>query len=209
MARRTNDDFNNLNKDDREAGTGLIVSYQSEEGGITLAVPGDDDAPYVIANGRASADGVAGLVEEPNGEMQRLAVSEYGHVWVKVSSLPPTPPTPPTPIFKVRGTFDAAGTSQSIFGPSTLQRVTLVITAGAGFVQLWNDFVFPVGDPVYTPIPIPTTLPAYIDIEFNTINGLDLTGGLLIAVSTTALAPSYTAPPPGSVVGTITTSYST
>ena len=51
------------------------------------------------------------------------------------------------------------------------------------------------------------TLPAYIDIEFDTINGLALSGGLLIAVSTTALAPSYTAPPPGSVVGVITTSY--
>jgi hypothetical protein len=205
MARRTNDDFNNLNKDDREAGTGLIVSYQSEEGGITLAVPGDDDAPYVIANGRASADGVAGLVEEPNGEMQRLALTEYGHVWVKVSELPP--PTP-TPITKVITEFNIDGITTPSGFAVTVQRITIVITAGAGFVQLY-DTLGPVGlSPViYTPIPIPTTLPAYIDIEFDTINGLDVATGLLIAVSTTV--PTYTAPPLGSVVGTITTSYST
>jgi hypothetical protein len=205
MARRTNDDFNNLNKDDREAGTGLIVSYQSEEGGITLAVPGDDDAPYVIANGRASDDGVTGLVEEPNGEMQRIAVTEYGHVWVKVSELPP--PTP-TPITKVITAFNIDGITTPSGFAVTVQRITIVITAGAGFVQLY-DTLGPVGlSPViYTPIPIPTTLPAYIDIEFDTINGLDVATGLLIAVSTTV--PTYTAPPLGSVVGTITTSYST
>jgi hypothetical protein len=205
MARRTNDDFNNLNKDDREAGTGLIVSYQSEEGGITLAVPGDDDAPYVIANGRASDDGVAGLVEEPNGEMQRIAVSEYGHVWVKVSSLPK--PTP-TPVTKIITEFAVNGATTPLGVAATVQRITIVITAGAGFVQLY-DTLGPVGlSPViYTPIPIPTTLPAYIDIEFDTISGLDVVTGLLIAVSTTATP--YTAPPASSVAGIITTSYTT
>lgn len=202
MARRTNDDFNNLNKDDREAGTGLIVSYQSEEGGITLAVPGDDDAPYVIANGRASDDGTTGLVAEPNGEMQRIAVTELGHLWVKVSNATPTP----TPTLQVIGNFDAAGTFAPFFDAATLLRVTLVITSGAGFVQLWNAIAFSFGSPVYTAIPIPPTLPAYIDIEFNTINGLAIAaGGLVIAVSTTA--PTYTAPVLGSVVGTMTTSY--
>lgn len=142
-----------------------------------------------------------------------LLVDQDGRLLVNVASSvfpPPVPPPTPTPITKVRSTFDVAGTSQPfVVSPTTLRRVTLVITSGAGFVQLWNSFVFPFGDPVYTPIPIPTTLPAYIDIEFDTIDGLDLTGFLLIAVSTTALAPSYTAPPLGSVVGSITTSYST
>jgi hypothetical protein len=203
MARRTNDDFNNLNKDDREAGTGLIVSYQSEEGGITLAVPGDDDAPYVIANGRASDDGVAGLVAEPNGEMQRIAVNEWGHLWVNVANPIPTPPTPP--ITKHVNAFSTLGEDTPVIGAGTLYRVTAAIYAGTGFLQLW-DGAPGVGAPLYTPIPIPTTLPAYIDIEFDTINGLAFGATVTVAISTTA--PNYTAPAafPASP-GTVTTSF--
>ena len=204
MARRTNDDFNNLNKDDREAGTGLIVSYQSEEGGITLAVPGDDDAPYVIANGRASDDGTAGLVEEPNGEMQRIAVSEYGHVWVKVSSLPT--PTP-TPITTVTDQLPAEGSIALGAVTGLLYRVTLTVYTGAGFMQIWDtgSGAPGTGTLLCSPIPIPTTLPAYIDVEFNTINGLAFTNGIVVAVSTTA--PAYTAPGLGVATGTVTISY--
>jgi hypothetical protein len=198
MARRTNDDFNNLNKDDREAGTGLIVSYQSEEGGITLAVPGDDDAPYVIANGRASDDGVTGLVEEPNGEMQRIAVTELGHLWVKVSSIPTPTPTPVTKFVSQL----AAGLTTPVVGIGTLQRVTISIYAGAGFLFILNG-IDATGTPLYTPIPIPTTLPAYIDIEFDTVAGLLFTTGITVVVSTTAPAVTVDA----TATGTVTTSY--
>lgn len=204
MARRTNDDFNNLNKDDREAGTGLIVSYQSEEGGITLAVPGDDDAPYVIANGRASDDGTTGLVAEPNGEMQRIAVDQWGHLWT-VSY-----PAPEASFTKVINALDVSGVATPVAAATVgvLQRVTLVIYAGAGFMQLWSGAPG-TGTPLYTPVPIPTTLPAYIDIEFDTVNGLAFADGVSVAISTTA--PSYTAPVPpfGSSPGTVTTSYRT
>lgn len=199
MARRTNDDFNNLNKDDREAGTGLIVSYQSEEGGITLAVPGDDDAPYVIANGRASDDGVTGLVEEPNGEMQRIAVDQWGHLWTVAY------PAPASTITKVVTSLDLAGLTIPVVGVGTLQRVTVAFYAGTGFLMIFDGGT---GGPLlYTPIPIPTTLPAYIDIEFDTINGLAFATDVTVAISTSA--PTYTAPAFLVSPGTVTTSYST
>lgn len=199
MARRTNDDFNNLNKDDREAGTGLIVSYQSEEGGITLAVPGDDDAPYVIANGRASDDGVTGLVEEPNGEMQRIAVDQWGHLWTVAY------PAPAATITKVVTSLDLAGLTIPVVGVGTLQRVTVAFYAGTGFLMIFDGGA---GGPLlYTPIPIPTTLPAYIDIEFDTINGLAFATDVTVAISTSA--PTYTAPTFFVSPGTVTTSYST
>ena len=195
--RRTNDDFDNLNKDSRESGSGLIVSYQSEEGGITLAVPGDDDAPYVIANGRASDDGVTGLVEEPNGEMQRIAVTELGHIWVKVSSLPTPVPVTPTIVALNAGVATPSGL------PGTLQRLTVSIYSGAGFLMIYNSLL-PADPPAFTPIPIPTTLPAYIDVEFDTVGGLVFTA-LAVAVSTTA--PNYTndATATGTVTAFITT----
>lgn len=199
MARRTNDDFNNLNKDDREAGTGLIVSYQSEEGGITLAVPGDDDAPYVIANGRASDDGVTGLVEEPNGEMQRIAVDQWGHLWTVAY------PAPATSIAKVINALDGSGVAPPVVGPGTLQRVTLAIYSGAGFMLIFDGGTG--GTLLYTPVPIPMTLPAYIDIEFDTVHGLAFATDVTVAISTTA--PVYAAPAPGAATGTVTTSYST
>jgi hypothetical protein len=199
MARRTNDDFDNLNKDNRESGTGLIVSYQSEEGGITLAVPGDDDAPYVIANGRASDDGVTGLVEEPNGEMQRLAVDQWGHLWTVAF------PAPAATVTKVIGALDGDGVAAPVVGAGTLQRVTLVIYSGAGFLRITDGANDPAAALLYTPIPIPTTLPAYIDIEFDTVNGLAFTVGVTAAISTTG--PAYTAPAPGAATGTLTTSY--
>jgi len=186
MARRTNDDFDNLNKDSRESGSGLIVSYQSEEGGITLAVPGDDDAPYVIANGRASEDGVTGLVEEPNGEMQRIAVTELGHIWVKVSSLPPTPPTPVTQ--ELNALLAGVGFSNPVVGVGTLQRATITLYSGAGFLCIL-DGINPGGTFLCPPIPIPTTVPAYIDIEFDTVSGLAFTTGLTLVISTTAPTP--------------------
>ena len=195
MARRTNDDFDNLNKDNRESGTGLIVSYQSEEGGITLAVPGDDDAPYVIANGRASDDGVTGLVEEPNGEMQRLAVDQWGHLWTVAF---PAPAATTTKVI----TQLAAGVTNPVAGAGTLRRVTISIYSGAGFLFIF-DGLTTAGALLYTPIPIPTTLPAYIDVEFDTVNGLAFAAGVTVAISTTAPVVTVDV----TATGTVTTSY--
>ena len=63
---------------------GTVAGYVSEETQRVMATPGDDDAPYVIAHGRASRDGESGLVEERDGAAQRLAVDEFGRLWTRV-----------------------------------------------------------------------------------------------------------------------------
>lgn len=63
---------------------GTVTGYVSEETQRVMATPGDDDAPYVIAHGRASRDGASGLVEERDGAAQRLAVDELGRLWTRV-----------------------------------------------------------------------------------------------------------------------------
>lgn len=94
--RNSNSDMDNLNKDSRAAA--VPVGYIDEDGGEVVALQGDADAPYVIAHGRASSDGSTGLVAEPNGAAQRLALSPLGHAWsdlyvdgAPVSALNPLP----------------------------------------------------------------------------------------------------------------------
>jgi hypothetical protein len=57
--RNTNSDQDNINKDERAAGT--LVGYVDEESGAVTALQGDADAPYVIAHGRASDNCQNGL----------------------------------------------------------------------------------------------------------------------------------------------------
>lgn len=63
---------------------GSVSAYISEESERALAVPGDDDAPYVIAHGRASEDAITGLEAENNGAMQRIAVDRLGRIWTSL-----------------------------------------------------------------------------------------------------------------------------
>lgn len=113
--RNSNSDMDNLNKDSRAAA--VPVGYVDEDGGEVVALQGDADAPYVIAHGRASSDGSTGLVAEPNGAAQRLALSPLGHAWsdlyvdgAPVSALNPLPTagaaagTTDTNIIQVAGT---------------------------------------------------------------------------------------------------------
>jgi hypothetical protein len=137
-----------------------------------------------------------------------LLVDQDGRLLVNVASSVFPPPVPTPPINKIITQLNANGftTPVVIVGAALLRRLTLVIYSGAGFVQLWDSFFGPgVGALKYTPIPIPTTLPAYIDVEFDTIDGILFTSGITVAVSTTA--PAYTAPAPGAATGTLTTSH--
>jgi hypothetical protein len=126
-----------------------------------------------------------------------LLVDQQGRLLVNVAAAALTPTT------KVLTALDLAGVSAPVAGAGTLQRATLAVYSGAGFMQLWNGAPG-VGALLYTPIPIPTTLPAYIDVEFDTVHGLAFSS-LSVAVSTTG--PTYTAPAPGAATGTLTTSY--
>lgn len=140
-----------------------------------------------------------------------LLVDQDGRLLVNVASSvfpPPVPPPPTPPVNKFITQLDVNGTTTpvGVVGAVLLKRLTLVIYSGAGFVQIWDSVVGPgVGALKYTPIPIPTTLPAYIDVEFDSIDGIIFTIGITVAVSTTA--PAYTAPAPGAATGTLTTSY--
>jgi len=112
----------------------------------------------------------------------------------------------PAPYTTAVNALDVDGARTVVIGAGTLYRATLSVYAGAGFVQLWDTAGAPgTGTLLCSPIPIPTTLPAYIDVEFNTINGLPFAAGVVVAVSTTA--PAYTAPGLGVASGTLTTSY--
>lgn len=72
------------NAENARDNAGAVQGYVSEETNRVLAVPGDDDAPYAIAHGRASRDGQTGLVEERDGAAQRIAVDEFGRVWTRL-----------------------------------------------------------------------------------------------------------------------------
>ena len=61
-----------------------LISFQTQAGD-EVAWTGDDDAPYVGILGKASSDGVTGLVAEPDGANQRLATDSLGHLLVSVS----------------------------------------------------------------------------------------------------------------------------
>lgn len=59
-----------------------LGGYVDVEGNIRGRI-GDAIAPYSHALGRASADGTTGLVAVSDGEGQRIATDEYGHIWTR------------------------------------------------------------------------------------------------------------------------------
>lgn len=138
-----------------------------------------------------------------------LLVDQDGRLLVNVAASVPPPVIPPTTITTVTDQLTSNG-SLAVVGllAGLLYRVTLTVYTGAGFVQVWDtgSGVPGTGSLLCSPLPIPTTLPAYIDVEFSTINGRAFTSGVVVAVSTTA--PAYTAPVPTAATGTLTASYS-
>lgn len=131
-----------------------------------------------------------------------LLVDQDGRLLVNVAS---TVAPPASSIIKNINAFDLTGSAIPVIGAGTLQRVTVAFYAGTGFLMIFDGGTG--GTLLYTPIPIPTTLPAYIDVEFDTINGLAFAANVTVAISTSA--PTYTAPAFLVSPGTVTTSYST
>lgn len=129
-----------------------------------------------------------------------LLVDQQGRLLVNVAS---TVAPPLTTFTKVITDLDLVGLTTPVVGAGTLQRVTVAFYAGTGFLMIFDGGTG--GTLLYTPIPIPTTLPAYIDVEFDTINGLAFAANVTVAISTSA--PTYTAPTFLVSPGTVTTSY--
>jgi len=187
--RNTNSDDANLNKDARTT-AGSPSGYVSEQGGDSLPAVGDQDAPYVIAHGRASANGLTGLTSEPNGAAQRLAVDALGHLWIRDADVAGVWTKTFVPLA-------ANGTVLIATGAARVEREILSIYVGAGWMQL-HDVVAVVGATTATrissPVPfITATLasPSYIDISFDDVGGLVFVDGIVIAISTTGA--TYTA----------------
>lgn len=100
--------------------------------------------------------------------------------------------------------LNANGLLQVATGAGKAYRVTVSIYAGAGWVQLHNAANLAsvaTATRIFPPVPIPTTVPAWVDLEFDTTDGLAYTAGLVVAVSTTG--PTYTAPAPGAAVADV------
>jgi len=118
-----------------------------------------------------------------------LLTDEQGRLLVNVATSvfpPPLPPVPPTPVTR---TLDALlvglGFSNPVAGMGTLRRATITLYSGAGFLCIL-DGINPGGTLLCPPIPVPTTVPAYIDVEFDNVSGLTFGTGLTLVVSTTA-----------------------
>lgn len=110
--------------DDRDEAADPI-SYQNADGD-TLIVTGDDDSMYTGPLGRASDDGVTGLVAQANGETQRFALDELGHLWVREVS--PTPATAPS-----RYTSAAAEQGKAVKqSAGVIFRIAMLTTSGLG-----------------------------------------------------------------------------
>jgi hypothetical protein len=117
-----------------------------------------------------------------------LLTDQQGRLLVNVaaSSMPTPTPTPATQ--QLNALLAGVGFSNPVVGTGTLQRATITLYSGAGFLCIL-DGINPGGTFLCPPIPIPTTVPAYIDVEFDTVNGLAFTTGLTLVVSTTAPTP--------------------
>lgn len=215
--RNSNSDMDNLNKDIRAAA--VPVGYIDEDGGGVVALQGDADAPYVIAHGRASSDGSTGLVAEPNGAAQRLAVTPLGHVWsdlyvagAPVSALNPLPTSAGSSTIwtKSLGVLGANGDILVHAGAGHIQRITISIFSGSGWLFLCDKAAIA---PTFATLNFPQipfltatlTSPSYIDITFDDVGGLAYAAGIVLGISTTG--PAYTAPGAGVATGQVTVYY--
>lgn len=163
-----------------------LVGYVDVEGNIRGLI-GDAVAPYVNALGLASSDGTTGLVQVGDGEAQRVAVDEYGRIWTRSAAG-----------LETNLTFHAAaGDNQTLVrqGATRLFQIRC-ITAPAivtdRFLQVHNAAQANLANgatPVWEMlIPAATTVAtqyAEAGDDFEPIDGLLLSTGLVLALSTT------------------------
>lgn len=152
--RNSNSDMDNLNKDSRSVA--VPVGYVDEDGGEVVALQGDADAPYVIAHGRASSDGSTGLVAEPDGAAQRLALSPLGHAWsdlyvdgAPVSALNPLPTAGAAAGTTDTNIIEVAGVAVAVVTPGVLpvELVSTVWTKSIGSLAANGALLVHAGPP--------------------------------------------------------------
>jgi len=156
-----NRDLANLRKGspvDAEVAAGGYMRGDS----VVAAIPGDDFAPFNIPFGRASGDGVTGLEFVEDGNPQRIAVDNYGHIWTNVTIVD----VPPVLLY-----YDSAAEEAGALVKATPGRLWNVIAShslsnATLYLQIFNSAA-----------PAPGATPVY-SIPFSTQVGL---GGALIS----------------------------
>ena len=176
---------NTRRNDQRDAATDP-VGYVAVEGGIRGLI-GDHIGPYMHAIGRASADGNAGLVSVSDGEAQRLATDELGHLWTRAGvgggaalSFHTTAAldqsvsqTAARRVYQIRAALIA-----SVITDRFLQVHDSAVPVPNNAIPIWEILV-PGG------LTTATTF-AMAGDGFGDVGGLPLTNGLILAISTTA-----------------------
>ena len=118
-----------------------------------------------------------------------LLTDQQGRLLVNVAtSVFPSPVPPPTPVPVVSNLLAFSTGAVSVFGSGPtykLLRLVINIYAGAGGGFLWlNGNPTPGLPPLLFPaVPLPATVPAYVDLSFDDVNGLITPTGLSVAVS--------------------------
>lgn len=151
--------------------------------GVIQVVKGDDFAPFGVPFGRASDDGITGLEIAENGAPQRIAVDEYGHVWVNAVVPPPTPIT--------LSYYDSASFQTSQVVSAVAARLWNVfahhnVPGTTLYVQVFNAAaVPPPGATALISLPVETEIVANLSYESN--QGRPFSNGIVVALSTTDL----------------------
>jgi hypothetical protein len=123
-----------------------------------------------------------------------LLADQQGRLLVNVATSV-FPPTPPAPVVSKSLSAYLGGQAPVLAASATLLRIVVNVYAGAGggFLFLFNGptpgfptIAFPI-------IPLPATVPAYVDVSFDDVGGLSLPNGFALGVSQTA--PLYTVDP--------------
>jgi hypothetical protein len=109
---------------------------------------------------------------------------------------------------KSLGSLAANGALFVVAGAGRIQRITISIFSGSGWLYICDDNALVPLTLNFPPIPFLTATlasPSYIDITFEDVGGLKYAVGILVGVSTTG--PTYTAPGGGVVTGSVTVYY--
>ena len=158
------------------------VGYMRPDG-VIVANPGDDFAPFTIPWGRASDDGITGLEIQPNGAPQRLAVDEYGRLWVNAFIAPAPPP--------VLSYYDSAAFQTSQVVSAVAARLWNLfahhnVANTELFVQVFNAAAVPApGATALISLPVETNVVA--NISYESISGRPFATGIVVGLSTTDL----------------------
>ncbi len=151
------------------------------------ALIGNDVGPYQNIIGRASEDGVTGLVEVQNGESQIVATDLFGRLWTRSDPVPPV-----TELVQARHTEVEATSLVVSSTPAILYQMRGIVAAGVEldlWIQAFNAAVLPADgtEPKWEMLVPATETAVESGDDFGaTGEGLPFSNGIVLAVSDTS-----------------------